>query len=140
MRRLRQLVSFQATSPGRPSGYGRGVRPRSAWQAITLRPLRFLASSWPWRSLLYLGYCFKGRNNWRLAQRNFEEALQNLPANEDGPRKEILYQLATGSAEAGDYARALDLGNDLANRDFGYKDIGRLLDEWQSRVDQAKVS
>ncbi|GAA1793507.1 sensor histidine kinase [Luedemannella flava] len=30
------------------------MRPRSAWQAITLRPLRFLASSWPWRSLLYL--------------------------------------------------------------------------------------
>jgi signal transduction histidine kinase len=30
------------------------MRPRNAWQAITLRPLRFLASSWPWRSLLYL--------------------------------------------------------------------------------------
>jgi tetratricopeptide (TPR) repeat protein len=46
------------------------------------------------RSLLYLGYCFKSRNNWRLAKRNFEEALQNLPANDEATRKEILFQLA----------------------------------------------
>src|SRR5206468_4602242 len=26
-----------------------------------------------WRSLLYLGHCFKSRNNWRLARRNFED-------------------------------------------------------------------
>ena len=28
---------------------------------------------------------------------------------------------------------------DLANLDFAYKDIGRLLDEWQSRLEQADV-
>jgi signal transduction histidine kinase len=28
--------------------------PRTAWQAIGQRPWRFLASSWPWRSLAYL--------------------------------------------------------------------------------------
>ena len=33
-----------------------------------------------WKSLLYLGYCFKNRNNWRLAERNFAEALKDLPA------------------------------------------------------------
>jgi signal transduction histidine kinase len=30
------------------------VTVRNAWQAITLQPLSFLASSWPWRSLAYL--------------------------------------------------------------------------------------
>ena len=40
-----------------------------------------------WRSLLYLGHCFKSRNNWRLAQRNFEEALQQPAAGEDATRR-----------------------------------------------------
>ncbi|MGW3497379.1 sensor histidine kinase [Streptomyces sp. NPDC001020] len=30
------------------------MRPRTAWQAMAQRPLSFLASSWPWRSLAYL--------------------------------------------------------------------------------------
>jgi tetratricopeptide (TPR) repeat protein len=90
-----------------------------------------------WRALLYLGYCFKNRNNWRLAQRNFEEAMQNLPPGEDTSRKELLYQLAQGSAESGDLSRAIELAYELANLDFGYRDIGRLLDEWQARLQQA---
>jgi Tfp pilus assembly protein PilF len=90
-----------------------------------------------WRALLYLGYCFKARNNWRLAQRNFEEALQHLPQGEDATRKELLYQLAHGSAESGDLSRAIDLAYELANLDFAYRDIGRLLDEWQERLQQA---
>lgn len=93
-----------------------------------------------WRALLYLGYCFKGRNNWRLAQRNFEEALQNLPANETEIRKEILFQLAQGAAEAGDLVKAADLGHELANEDFHYCDIGRLLDDWQSQLQQTRIS
>ena len=45
--------------PGIPRPAGRagtvdGVIVRTAWQAVTQRPLRFLASSWPWRSLAYL--------------------------------------------------------------------------------------
>ncbi|WP_026246898.1 MULTISPECIES: sensor histidine kinase [unclassified Streptomyces] len=30
------------------------MRPTTAWQAMTQRPLSFLTSSWPWRSLAYL--------------------------------------------------------------------------------------
>lgn len=90
-----------------------------------------------WRALLYLGYSFKSRNNWRLAQRNFEEALHQLPPGEDSSRKEILFQLAQGLAEAGELARAVDLGCELANLDFSYRDIGRLLDEWQSKLQKA---
>jgi len=90
-----------------------------------------------WKALWYLGHCFKNRNNWRLARRNFEEALQGLPQGEDGPRKEILFQLASGCAEAGELATAVDLGHELANIDFAYRDIGRLLDEWQAKLQQA---
>ena len=90
-----------------------------------------------WKVLTYLGYCFLNRNNWRLAQRNFEEALQSLPPNEEEARKDLLYQLAIGNAGAGDLARAVDLGHDLANIDFGYRDINRLLDEWQSKLQGA---
>jgi Tfp pilus assembly protein PilF len=92
-----------------------------------------------WRSLFYLAHCFKTRNNWRLAKRNFEECLQNLPSNEGTTRKEVLFHLAQGSAEAGDLAAAVELAHELANLDFAYKDIGRLLDEWQARLEQADV-
>ncbi len=92
-----------------------------------------------WRSLLYLAYCFKARHNWRLAKRNFEECLQHLPSNEASTRKEVLFQLAQGSAEAGDLSAAVEMAHELANLDFGYKDIGRLLDEWQARMEQADV-
>lgn len=90
-----------------------------------------------WRAMLYLGYCFKSRKNWKLAQRNFEEALQNLPPTEEAFRKELLFQLAEGAAETGDWARAVELGYELANLDFGYKQIGRLIDEWQTRLQRA---
>jgi tetratricopeptide (TPR) repeat protein len=93
-----------------------------------------------WQSLLALGLCFKARNNWRLAERNFEEALKNLPAGEMTHRKEILYELAVGCAGANDLSKAIDLATELANIDFSYRDIGRLLDEWQTRVQQANVS
>jgi tetratricopeptide (TPR) repeat protein len=88
-----------------------------------------------WQSLLYLGHCFKGRNNWRLAQRNYEEALQALPASEPAARKELLYALAVGHAEAGALPRAIDAGHELANLDFGYREINRLIDEWQTKVE-----
>jgi tetratricopeptide (TPR) repeat protein len=90
-----------------------------------------------WKALLYLGYCFKSRNNWRLAQRNFEESMQNLPVGEEATRKELLYQLAHGSADSGDLAKAVDLAYELANLDFAYRDIGKLLDQWQAKLQQA---
>jgi tetratricopeptide (TPR) repeat protein len=89
------------------------------------------------RASMYLGFCFQNRNNWRLAQRNFEEALNLLPETDEANRKEVLFQLAHGLAEAGDLAKAIDLGHELANLDYSYKDIGKLLDEWHERLQQA---
>ncbi len=87
-----------------------------------------------WRALMYLGFCFKTRKNWRLAQRNFEDALRNIPPSETTKRKEILYQLAQGMAESGDISAAIEWGYELANEDFGYKNIGNLLDQWQEKL------
>jgi tetratricopeptide (TPR) repeat protein len=83
-----------------------------------------------WRALYHLGHCFLARLNSRLALRNFEEALQALPTAEVETRKELLYLLATGTADAGDYERALDLAAELAHLDYGYRDIGVLMEEW----------
>jgi tetratricopeptide (TPR) repeat protein len=90
-----------------------------------------------WRAALLLGLCFKRRNNWRLAQRNFEEGLAAVPDGEEAVKKELLYQLASGAAENGDLPRALDLGHELANLDFGFKNIGKLLDDWHDRMQSA---
>jgi tetratricopeptide (TPR) repeat protein len=87
------------------------------------------------RVLFYLGVGFKQRNNWRLAQRNFEEALPHLDGASDvALRKEALYQLAVGYAQSGDLPRAVDLACDLVNVDFAYKNISELLDTWQAKV------
>jgi tetratricopeptide (TPR) repeat protein len=89
------------------------------------------------KAAMYLGHCFKARNNWRLAERNFEEALRRLPPNDEATRKDVLYQLATGSADAGDLGKAVDMAHELANLDFGYRNINRLLDEWQAKLQKA---
>ncbi len=116
-----------------------GVRLMRAWRwDEAIRKLQGVRNDprHHWQALMYLGYCFKGRNNWRLAQRNFEEALQNLPPGEDDKRKELLFQLANGAAEAGDLSHAVELGYELANMEFSYRNIGRLIDEWQTRIQQ----
>ena len=83
---------------------------------------------------LALGFCFKARNNWRVAQRSFEEALESLPAGETAHRKSLLYELARTHAEAGDLGKAVDLASELAHLDFAYRDIQQLLDDWQARL------
>jgi tetratricopeptide (TPR) repeat protein len=87
-----------------------------------------------WKALMHLGYCFQARRNWPLAVRNFEEALRAMPNGEETQRKELLFHLAQVHAESGDFARAVELGLDLANLDFGYRGIGNLIDQWQSRA------
>ncbi|HZZ82770.1 MAG TPA: tetratricopeptide repeat protein [Gemmataceae bacterium] len=86
------------------------------------------------KALFYLGLCFLARNNWRLAQRNFEEALKQLGAGDAVLQKEAMFHLAEGYARTGELERALELGSDLANLDYSYRNIGALLEEWQTRT------
>ncbi len=87
-----------------------------------------------WKALMQLGYCFKARQNWPLARRNFEEALSGMPGGEETPRKELLFCLAEGYADGGELPRAMELAMELANLDYGFRNIGRLLEEWQGRA------
>ena len=103
----------------------------AALQAV--RKDRFL-----WQAAYYLGHCFKERHNERLAQKNFEEALRHMPPAEEETRKEVLFLLATAAAEAGKWQRAVEIGTELANIEFAYRDIGRRLDEWQEKSQQTR--
>src|SRR5207244_3754449 len=89
-----------------------------------------------WKAHLHLGVCFRAKRNWPLARRNFDEALRLIPEGETAQRKELLFHLAEGHAAAGDLERAIELALDLADRDYVYRNIGRLLEEWQGRARQ----
>jgi tetratricopeptide (TPR) repeat protein len=93
-----------------------------------------------WKALMHLGECFQARRNWPLALRNFEEALRLIPNGEEGQRKELLFHLAQTLADAGDLQRAVQIGLDLANLDYNYRGIGRLLDQWQEQGGSLKTS
>jgi tetratricopeptide (TPR) repeat protein len=92
-----------------------------------------------WRALMYLGHSFKAKKNWPLAKRNFEEALQALPHGEESDRKELLFQLAQGAAEQQDWNSAVELGGELANMDYAFQGIGKLLEQWQKKLDQVNA-
>lgn len=86
-------------------------------------------------ALFQLGRCFQGLGNWTLAQRNFEAALRELPRGEQDLRKEILFELASGAAANNDDGTALERGYELANLEYHYRGIHRLIEEWQKRKD-----
>lgn len=93
-----------------------------------------------WRASLSLAGGYKTRNNLRLAQRHFEDALEALPEGEAGARKDVLYELACLHADAGQLAQALDRANQLALLDNDYRDVRARLEEWQARLRQAHAS
>jgi len=67
----------------------------------------------------------------RAALRRDKNGATNI---DDLLRKEAMFHLAEGFARSGEIERAIELGSDLANLDYGYKDIGTLLEEWQTRT------
>lgn len=91
-----------------------------------------------WKALISLGKCFSIKGNATLARRNLEDALKSLPQTEDSFRKEILFSLALSYASEGDFAKAVEIGNEIANIDFTYQGIGKLLDEWLLRSKQGQ--
>jgi tetratricopeptide (TPR) repeat protein len=85
------------------------------------------------RACLNLGHCFRRKKNDKLAERNYEDALQAALPSEEAVRKEALYQRAMIASEQGDLATAMSFGQELANLDFNYKNIGKLLEEWEAK-------
>jgi tetratricopeptide (TPR) repeat protein len=86
------------------------------------------------KAQVHLGLAFLAHNNWQLARRNLDEALQHLPATDAHTRKEVLYQLALGAAEQKDWPLAQQYGHECASVDYQYKDIRDLLLEWQKNA------
>jgi tetratricopeptide (TPR) repeat protein len=91
------------------------------------------------RVLIYLGLCFIARNNWRLAQKNFEDGLAQMTSTEEHFRKDIMYHLAVGYSQNGELQKAIDLGSELANIDYTFKDIGPKIEQWQAKKDAPKA-
>jgi hypothetical protein len=44
-----------------------------------------------------------------------------------------MFQLATGYAENGELPRGIELGCELANLDYGFNNIGALIEQWQKK-------
>ena len=137
----REVELLQARAAGNPTDLGirlelgaKLLRADRIDEAITELQLVRREEKLKGRAAMYLGACFRKRNNWKLAMRNFEDALSALPESDDAARKEVLFQLATGLAENDDPGRAIELGNELANIDYNYKDIGRLIEAWQGEA------
>jgi tetratricopeptide (TPR) repeat protein len=86
------------------------------------------------QALFHRGRCFAGRNNWCRAEQHYQEALHHISAGEGLLRKEILFALAWGAAEAGEYAKAAAYGTELADLDRDYREISRLREEWLGRL------
>jgi tetratricopeptide (TPR) repeat protein len=94
-----------------------------------------------WHALVHLGHCYKASGNDNQAQKQWEQAWHCLPADADASRrKEGLFLLATGSADAGDLVRALEAAQELTELDPSYREIGRRREEWRTRLGAAKVS
>lgn len=88
------------------------------------------------RAHVYLGHCFRDRRNWVLARKNYSEALHAASTGDEEIRKELLFELARLAVEEGDWRTAVELGNELADLDFGYRNIGKLLDQWQNQLEK----
>jgi tetratricopeptide (TPR) repeat protein len=93
-----------------------------------------------WQSLAYLGLCFEKLQVWQLAQRNLQDALHKLPAEENEWRKRILFHLAEGAAAAGDLDQAITVGFELANLDFTHRGIDRLIAQWRKDKAEGKTT
>ncbi|GBD36847.1 hypothetical protein HRbin36_01975 [bacterium HR36] len=90
------------------------------------------------RALVGLGKCFIQKKNFALARRNFQDALDSLPPGEEELRKDVLYELAVLAAQEKDYETAIRLGTELGNLDYFYRDIGKLLEQWQAEASRPK--
>jgi tetratricopeptide (TPR) repeat protein len=77
---------------------------------------------------LALGRAFRKKKNPALAEKNLTDALDSAPTGNEDFRKEILYEIGCLAEEKQDKPRAIDLFNEIAAIDYGYKDVAKRLD------------
>jgi tetratricopeptide (TPR) repeat protein len=131
----RQKVEYQPTDMGpRFELAVRMYRAGNFQEAVHELQITRGAPRYQWQSLAYLGLCFEKLEVWKLAQRNLKDALDKLPADEKDWRKRILFHLANGAAAQGDLDEAIAMGYELANLDFTFRGIDRLIAGWRQRL------
>ena len=91
-----------------------------------------------WQALTQLGHCFKARTTGASLSETLRKRLRLSPTAEAAKKKEVLFLSARAAPKRAICARR-GCRQRLANIDFSYRDIGRMLDEWQTRLDGAKA-
>jgi tetratricopeptide (TPR) repeat protein len=142
-----ELKMFRQKAKAQPGEVGlhyevgvRLFRAKQLQEAVKEFQISRDAPRFHWQSLAYLGLSFEKLHIWQLAQRNLQDALQKLPPEEQDWRKRILFHLAQGAAAAGDLDEATARGYELANLDFTFRGIDRLLAQWGKGKTEGKAT
>ena len=83
--------------------------------------------------LLKLGECFRSIKQYQLAQRHFEEAIQEIPDRDLENKKLAIYRAGKIALGLNNLDVAEKHLNHLAGLDFSYRDVSKLLEEVHKR-------
>jgi len=78
---------------------------------------------------LELGECFQKIKQYPLAMRNYQTAVESLGDREVESRKRALYRAGVLAAAMKDKDAALKFLSNLAELDFGYRDVAERLEK-----------
>jgi tetratricopeptide (TPR) repeat protein len=79
--------------------------------------------------MLALGQCFQHIEQYSLAMKHYESAIQEIPDRDADTKKRALYQAGRLAAFLRDFETAGKHLSTLATLDFTYKDVSQLLDK-----------
>lgn len=79
--------------------------------------------------MLALGECFLQIKQYKLAMRNLEAAVQEIPERELEAKKRALYQAGALAMALKEWGPAENYLTELAGLDYGYKDVSERLDK-----------
>lgn len=77
----------------------------------------------------HLGDCFSKIKQYRLALQHYEQAVAEMPARDDDELKFAMYKAGRLAAGLKQWEPAEKYFNELAARDFGYRDVAEWLDK-----------
>lgn len=87
--------------------------------------------------LLAMGECFQQIKQYRLAMTNYAQAVENIPDRDVTNKKQALYQAGRLALGLKDAKLAGKFLTDLAQMDFGYRDIATLLEKLEALTGNA---
>jgi len=85
------------------------------------------------QSLYYLGLCFRSKQQFDVASRQFETALADLPIL-DANKKKVLYELGDLAEQMGNMKKASDLFMQIYQEDIGYRDVAARVEKFYQQA------